>query len=161
MRCIQGHVFLIICFKEAWPGRRISRNGQWRSVATGVLVFVMLMLLTGCQLAQSSFSRTTSNAGAAFSSAALTLRYVHSGKITSAYARSAFMNYQSELQGLDQKLTSQNNAPDPRTVEQLLNLYKPAIHVINQPCLDASCNWRSQLNLLMQAEQAFLKAGEQ
>ena len=86
---------------------------------------------------------------------------MHQGKVTAAYARAAFANYQSELSGLDQQLPSQTGAPDAASVQHLLRLYKPAMQAINQPCLDASCDWRSQLASLMQASEAFLKAGGQ
>ena len=141
--------------------KRTKRHyGLWHHRAIFALVFVALLLVTsGCQLAQSSFARTANNAGAAFAAASLTLSYVHEGKITYTYARSAFMNYQSELQGLDQQLPSQAGAPDMQTIRLLLDVYRPAMQVINQPCLDASCNWRSQLASLDRASKIFLKAG--
>ncbi len=126
------------------------------------LILVLLVFLTaGCQLAQSAFVKTTNNAGAAFSAASLTLSYAHQGKVTAAYARAAFANYQSELSGLDQQLPSQSGAPDAASVQQLLRLSNPAMQAINQPCLDASCDWRSQLAALTRASEAFLKAGGQ
>lgn len=141
--------------------KRTKRHyGLWHHRAIFALVFVALLLVTyGCQLAQSSFAQTANNAGAAFAAASLTLSYVHEGKITYAYARSAFMNYQSELQGLDQQMPSQAGAPDMQTIRLLLDAYRPAMQVINQPCLDASCNWRSQLASLDRASKIFLKAG--
>ena len=123
-------------------------------------IFVSLLLVTtSCQLTQSAFARTTNNAGAALAAASLTLSDMHQGEITSAYARAAFANYQNELSGLDQQLPSQNGAPTPRSVQQLLRVYKPAMQVIDQPCLAASCAWRSQLVALNRARDAFLKAG--
>jgi len=107
-----------------------------RKCCAGFLLLVLLMT-TGCQLTQSAFSRTVGNAGAAFSAASTTLTYAHDGKITSAYAQSSFENYQSELNGLDQQLLSQQGAPDKRTVQHLLDLYRPAMQAINQPCLMA------------------------
>lgn len=101
----------------------------------------------------------TNNTGADFAAASLTFSDMHQGKVTSAYARAAFANYQSELSGLDQQLPSQKGAPSVMSVQQLLNLYKPAMLVIDQPCLDTSCNWRTQLAVLNRASEAFLKAG--
>jgi hypothetical protein len=148
-----------------WEARlKLTRKhyGLWHHPAIFALAFVALLLLTSdCQLAQSSFARTANNAGAAFAAASLTLNYVHEGKITYAYARSAFMNYQSELQGLDQQIPSQAGAPDMQNIRLLLDAYRPAIQVVNQPCLDASCNWHSQLASLDRASKAFLKAGGQ
>jgi len=77
-----------------------------RKRCAGPLLLVLLTV-TGCQLTQSAFSRTVGNAGAVFSAASTTLSYAHEGKITSAYAQASFVNYQSELDGLDQQLPSQ------------------------------------------------------
>jgi hypothetical protein len=146
-----------------WEARlkRTRRNyGLCHHRAIFALIFVALLLVTsGCQLTQSSFARTANNAGAAFAAASLTLSYVHEGKITYAYARSTFMSYQSELQGLDQQIPSQAGAADMQTVRLLLDTYRSAMQVVNQPCLDASCNWRPQLASLDRASKAFLKAG--
>ena len=131
-----------------------------RKRCVGPLLLVLLTV-TGCQLTQSAFSRTVGNAGAAFSAASTTLTYAHDGKITSAYAQSSFENYQSELNGLDQQLPSQQGAPDKRTVQHLLDLYRPAMQAINQPCLAGPCNWPAQLVALNRASQAFLMAGGQ
>lgn len=124
-------------------------------------LLLVLLMTTGCQLTQSTFSRTVGNAGAAFSAASTTLAYAHEGKITSAYAQSSFVNYQSELNGLDQQLPSQQGAPDKRTIQHLLDLYRSAIQAINQPCLQASCHWQAQVAALNRASQAFLMAGGQ
>src|SRR2546423_13015448 len=80
-----------------------------RKRCAGPLLLVLLTV-TGCQLTQSAFSRTVGNAGAVFSAASTTLSYAHEGKITSAYAQASFVNYQSELDGLDQQLPSQQGA---------------------------------------------------
>ncbi len=126
-----------------------------------VLLVPLLLFMTGCQIAQSAFANSASNAGSALAAASATLSYTQEGKITSAYARSSFVNYQSELSGLDQSLPSQHGAPDQHTVQQLLALYKPAIQVVNQPCLESHCDWRAQISILDQASKAFLKAGGQ
>jgi hypothetical protein len=67
------------------------------------------------------------NAGSEFAAASTTLSYAHKGKITYAYAASSFVNYQSQLDGLDQTLPAQSGAPNRQTVEHLLALYKSAI----------------------------------
>ena len=122
------------------------------------LLFV-LMMLTGCQFTQTAFSKTTSNAGAAFSAAATTFEYAHQGKLTIAYARASFVSFKSQLSGLDQQLPSQQGAPDTHSVQHLLQLYQVAMQVVKQPCWSASCNWHTQLAALQQASQAFTKAG--
>jgi len=146
--------------QEGTPQQQSHRFSSRRTQILCALILVSLLIVTtSCQLTQSAFVRTTNNAGAALAAASLTLSDMHQGKVTSAYARAAFANYQSELSGLDQQLLSQNGAPTPMSVQQLLSVYKPAMQVINQPCLVASCAWRSQLVALNRARDAFLKAG--
>jgi hypothetical protein len=123
------------------------------------LLPVLLLTITACQFTQSAFSKMTSNAGAAFAAASTTLTYAHEGKITYAYAASSFVNYRSELDGLDQQLPSQQGAPDVRTVQRLIDLYKPAIRAVDSPCLNELCNWRTQIVVMNRASEAFLQAG--
>ncbi len=122
---------------------------------------VLLFVLTGCQLTQSAFTKTASNAGSAFAAASTTLTYAHTGKLTMAYTKASFESYQSELSGIDQQLPSQQGSPGTQTVQHLLALYKKAIQAVNQPCLEATCNWHAQVTALNQAANAFLKAGGQ
>jgi hypothetical protein len=123
------------------------------------LLPILLLILPSCQFTQSAFAKTTGDAGAAFAAASTTLSYAHQGKISYAYAASSFVNYRSELDGLDQQLPSQQGAPDMRTVQHLIDLYKPAIKAIDSPCLRVSCDWRTQIAVMNRASQAFLQAG--
>jgi hypothetical protein len=123
------------------------------------LLLIPLLTLTSCQFTQSAFAKTTGNAGAAFAAASTTLSYAHQGKITYAYAASSFVNYQRELNGLDQQLAYQQGAPDMRMVQHLIDLYKPAIRAVDSPCLNELCDWRTQIAVLNRASQAFLQAG--
>lgn len=132
-----------------------------RTHCVALSLFFLLFIQTGCRLAQSAFTKTTSNAGAAFAAASTTLTYAHTGKLTVAYTKASFESYQSELSGLDQQLPSQQGSPDTRTVQHLLALYKPAMQAVNQPCLEPTCNWHDQVTALNQASNAFLKAGGQ
>lgn len=136
---------------------QVGRNtGIWF-----LLLLPLLLLFNGCQAAQSAFANTAGNAGAAFVAASTTLAYAHEGKITKAYASSSFINFQSELNGLDQSLPSQNGTPDRLTIQHLLTLYHAAMPIINNPCLQMTCNWHNQVATLNQASEAFLKAGGQ
>ena len=133
-----------------------------RDVLGGVLPLLLLLLLaTGCQFTQSPFVVAVSNAGSEFAAASTTLSYAHSGKITPQYAQASFLNYQSQLSGLDQQLPSQQGAPDKQSIERLLALYGPAMQAVNHPCLENSCNWQAQVAGLNRASRAFLKAGGQ
>lgn len=126
-----------------------------------LLLLPLLLLLNGCQAAQSAFANTAGNAGSAFAAASTTLSYAHEGKVTTAYARSSFINFQSELNGLDQSLPSQNGTPDRLTLQHLLTLYHQAMPIVTSPCLQMTCAWRNQVATLDQASKAFLKAGGQ
>lgn len=130
-----------------------------RTIQRLLVLIVLLLLLTGCQFTQTAFANSTGNAGSAFAAAATTLSYAHQGKITFAYARSSFINYQSELSGLDQSLATMNGAPDRQSIQHLLALYQPAMKVVNQPCLATNCDWQAQITTLQQASDAFQKAG--
>lgn len=125
------------------------------------LLIAFLFSITGCKLAQSGFARIAGNAGGEFAAATNTLNYVHQGKLTPLYAASSFAGYQSQLSGFDHQLSSQQGVPDKHTLHNLLSLYTSAMHVVNAPCLSNSCDWHSQVRVLQQASQAFLKAAGQ
>jgi hypothetical protein len=130
----------------------------WQKFGMGFVLLVLCSLLTACTFTQTAFSRTANNAGSAFAAAEATLTYAHEGKITYSYADSSFVNFQSELNSTDQTLASQG-ATDTHTLKRLLALYSPAIQVIDAPCLNNTCNWRQQIEILKRASQAFLEAG--
>ncbi len=125
------------------------------------LLLLVLVATTACQVTQSGFGRTAQAIGADFAAASVTLDYAHTGKITKLYAQASFQNYQEELSGMDQQLTSQQGGPGKATIEYLLKLYRAGIEVVNRPCLEESCNWHAQVAILDRASQAFLKVGGQ
>lgn len=133
------------------------RNGS----RLGILLALALVatLLAGCQLTQSPFDRTASNAGAAFAAAEEMLRDAHNGHVTVAYAASSFVNFRAELVGLDAQLPSQQGGPGAAQVKHLLALYGPAMAAVEHPCLSAACDWKGQVAALDAASTAFLKAG--
>ena len=132
---------------------------MWKNIAVCIGFIALLLITTGCQLMQPSFSITAGNVGSALAASETTLLYAHEGKITYAYAASSFVNFQSELNGADQTLASSQGAPDTSTMRQLLSLYQVAIRVVNAPCLNDTCNWRTQVMILDRASKAFIKAG--
>lgn len=139
--------------------RKHNLKGSRDYTVCFLLPILLLLTLTSCQFTQSAFAKTTGDAGVAFAAASTTLSYAHEGKITYAYASSSFVNYQSELDGLNQQLPAQQGAPDAHTVEHLIALYMPAIRAVDSPCLSVSCDWRTQIAALNRASQAFLQAG--
>lgn len=129
--------------------------------AMGGLVVSCLLAGMGCSmLTQSPFARTASDTGATFAAAATTLRYAHEGKLTRAYACASFVNYRSQIGGLDQQLPAQAGAPDAQTVRRLLDLAGPAQQALEQPCLADDCDWRAQVAALQRASEAFRRASE-
>jgi hypothetical protein len=127
---------------------------------TGLALLLLLLwpVMSGCQIAQSSFATTAGNAGSAFAAASTTLSYLHQGRLSKSYAASSFVNYKAELAGLDQQLPSLNGAPGKSTLRRLLALYQPAMQAVNAPCLNMSCDWQAQIAALNRASQAFLEA---
>lgn len=132
---------------------------MWKNIAVCIGFIALLLMTTGCQLIQPSFSITAGNVGSALAASETTLLYAHEGKITYAYTASSFVNFQSELNGADQTLASSQGTPDASTMHQLLILYQLAIRVVNAPCLNDTCNWRTQVTVLDRASKAFIKAG--
>lgn len=130
-----------------------------RYCRAGLLAVLLLVALTGCQFTQPEFERTAGDTGATFAAAATTLTYVHEQKIPPQYATSSFANFESTLAGLDQQLPGQQGAPDRKLLQSLLSLYREAMKIVQQPCLEATCDWRTQVQTLKAASQAFLKAG--
>ncbi len=124
----------------------------------GVLL-AMTLVLMGCQIAQSPFARMATNTGAALAAASTTIAYFHAGKIPRAYAESSFVNYRSELNGLDSQITATTSGISAEDASHLLALYKQALVIVNHPCLQAYCGWREQRDLLDRASGAFLRAG--
>ncbi|HZS75940.1 MAG TPA: hypothetical protein VFA41_04950 [Ktedonobacteraceae bacterium] len=118
----------------------------------------LLLIASGCQFTQSAFAKTAGNVGATFSVAATTIQYVHQGKLSVAYAHSSFENYQRQLQGADSQMPNEAGVPDKQTLTHLLDLYRTAMQAINNPCLNSTCDWRSQVAQLSQASKAFVEA---
>jgi hypothetical protein len=130
------------------------------SCAFVCISLVIGSVLSGCSATQSDFTRQTASAAGEFGAAALTLSDAHRGRLTFAYARGSFVNYQSQLEGLDAQLPSLQGAPDHATTRHLLDLYTPAMRAAAQPCLDNGCDWQAQVGALNRASAAFLQASE-
>jgi hypothetical protein len=121
---------------------------------------LLTLTISACSLTQPPFVRMVDGAGGTFSAAATTLSYFHQGKLSRAYTISSFASYESQLDGLDRQLPAQQGADNQATVKRLLALYKPAMQVVQRPCLESSCDWRGQVTTLEQASRAFVEVGE-
>lgn len=141
--------------------RRQAGTARWRVKPRMGLIAALLPLLLalgGCSMTQSAFDQTASNGAAGLAAAATTLAYVHEGKLTSAYARASFVNFATNLNGLDSQLGGQHGAPDRRTVRRLVALTKQAERAAMHPCIDGPCDWRAQVTAISRASAALLKA---
>ncbi len=146
-------MMLVISSYSHIPCRAFSR-------APGPVLALALLLLTStaCSVGQSGFVRTASDAGSELTAAETTLLYVHQGKLTPQYARASFMGFQSALGGVAQELPSLDGAPPPGEVQRLIKLLQRAQPALQHPCVEGSCDWRSQLRALHLAGKAFLRA---
>jgi hypothetical protein len=124
----------------------------------GVVLLAVSLTLTACAMTQSAFAQTADTAGSTFAAAATTLAYAHQKRITPAYAAASFVSFQDEVQGVAGQLPSLQGAPSARTVRHLLALYEPAERAAMHPCLAPSCDWRTQVQALQRAGDAFVKA---
>ncbi len=141
--------------KRSPDSPRISR--RW---VTSLAVYTLLAVsaLAGCQMTQSPFARMATNAGTALAAASTTMTFYHEGKLLNAYAVSSFAGYQSELDGLDQQITASGSGISAEEAQHLLTIYRQALAIVNDPCLQSSCDWRAQRTVLDQASHAFLRA---
>ncbi|QBD75373.1 hypothetical protein EPA93_04895 [Ktedonosporobacter rubrisoli] len=133
-----------------------------RQVFTLLLLLAGILCITsGCQFSQSGFANLADSVGDVFIAANTTISYVQEGKLTPAYARASFVNYRSQLEGVEQQLPTQDGAPDKQKVRRLLALFQPAKQVVERPCLTNSCDWHTQVAILQRAGKAFQEAAEQ
>jgi hypothetical protein len=152
----------VCCFahaatREGMRDKRIQ-NKVWLKIGTLIALLLLISQMTACTFTQTTFARTANNVGSAFAAAEATLTYAHTGKITFSYAASSFVNFQSELSGIDQTLSAQGIG-NTQLLHQLLYLYAQAMRVVEAPCLSNVCDWRGQIEILNRASQAFLNAG--
>ncbi|MDQ3880627.1 MAG: hypothetical protein M3295_06115 [Chloroflexota bacterium] len=144
------------------PARRLRIAALVRSsLRRGVLTVAAVLVVAtaaGCGMTQSSFARTAGEVGSEFAAARETLRLQHDGRLSAAYATSAFTSYEAQLTGKDHGLAGLDGAPERGTVDRLVRLYRSAMEAVGAPCLDDSCDWRGQAHALADASAAFLEA---
>jgi hypothetical protein len=127
-----------------------------RSLAVAGLA--VALTLSGCVMVRSGFATQAGSAGDELAAAAVTLRYVHEGKITVPYARSAFDNYREVLLTFVPKLQKAKGAPSSAEVNRLIAVYRSAVPVLEAPCLDGGCDWQGQAATLEAAASTLSKA---
>src|SRR5690349_15655839 len=93
---------------------------NWKLWQKGLALLLMAGFLTGCQLTQSGFERATQKDSAVFAAAATTLDYFHHQKLSRAYTQTSFAGFESQLEGMEQELVTQDGAPSPDKLKELL-----------------------------------------
>jgi len=119
-----------------------------------------LVFLASCRFTNTDFERTVTNAGATFAAGAVTLQYVHQGKLPLPYARSTFEQLVGTIAGTDQQLATLEGAPPLAQIKPLLASFRPAFQALKQPCLTNTCNWQTQYQSLQTASRLFQEAGK-
>ncbi len=119
----------------------------------------LTVVVSGCSFTETSTQQFAGATAGELSAAATTLSYLHTGKLTEPYARSAFADYETQLQGADQQIGSMSPPGGQGTVRRLMKLFKSAEPALSEPCLDSGCHWQTQVRALHRAASAFVKAG--
>ena len=119
----------------------------------------MALALSGCAMVRSVFATQAGSAGDELAAAAVTLNYVHEGRITRPYARSAIANYRELLLNFEPKLRQAKGAPSGAEVDRLVAVYLTAVPALEAPCLDDDCDWQGQAATLEAAAAVLREAG--
>jgi hypothetical protein len=126
-----------------------------------VPIALVVLATTGCQLSKSKFAKEAEKAGSEFAAAATTLEYLHTGKLTWAYSKAAFVSYRQVIAGLDDRLRTAEGKPSPSSIQSLLSVAGPAEDALAHPCLDAACDWAGQIAALRAASDTLLTAADE
>lgn len=119
----------------------------------------MALALSGCAIVRSVFATQAGSAGDELAAAAMTLNYVHEGRITKPYARSAIANYRELLVNFEPNLRHAKGAPSGAEVDRLVAVYLTAVPALEAPCLDDGCDWQGQATTLEAAAATLREAG--
>jgi hypothetical protein len=130
------------------------------------VIAALSLLLAACgstePITQTAFERTASDGASIFAAAGVTLRFVHAdpARFTVEYGKGSMVNYEDQVSSLPEELPSADGAPDQSTVDQLVQVVQPAIAAIEEPCLEADCDYTSQIQALDAARDALLASVE-
>lgn len=124
----------------------------------------LCLTLVGCGstqgITQTAFERQASDGASIFSAAGETLRFVHAepAKFTVEYGAGSMINFDDQVSSLPDELPSAQGAPDSAVTDKLLEVVKPAIDAIENPCLLPDCDFDAQTSALDAARDALLAA---
>lgn len=140
-------------------GTRVSRLMALRRVGVAA---TLCLALAGCgsgqAITETAFEREASDGASIMSAAAQTLRFVHAepAGMTVEYGAGSMINYLDQASSLPDELPTADGAPDIGIVDQLVLVVRPAIAVIENPCLVSDCDYSSQIQTLDAARDALL-----
>lgn len=122
-----------------------------------MLALLSTALIVGaCSIGtETPFERAAGDAASAYSAAATTLRFAHDDRLSREYSLGSLELYREAVSGVDTELPTLEGAPGSDRVDQLVHAVQAAEPVLEDPCLEVTCDWRSQLQALEQAAQAF------
>lgn len=137
-----------------------------RPFALGALGALLAITVAGCVSVPASwtetpFARTATDAGSTFSVAAELLDRAHTGSLTNTYVRGAFVNFSDAVADVIVTLPGLEGRPGAEELDRLLEASTTAKAVLDQPCIDAGCDWSAQVAALRAAGVAFAAAADQ
>ena len=136
--------------------------GRLRRFLSTCLILAVTAGCSGEPISETPFVRVASEAASTLTAAELTLRFVHEepARLTVEYGQGAMINSAEQLTGVPDELPALGGAPDQATVESLVALLEQAAADLEDPCLQATCDWGAQLSHITEARDALLDATE-
>lgn len=110
---------------------------------------------------ETPFQQAAGDAVSAYSAAATTLGYAHDDRLSREYGVGSLELYREAVSGVETELPSLAGAPSADDVDRLVQAAGAARSVLEDPCLEASCDWRTQLQTLEATVKAFEDALDQ
>jgi hypothetical protein len=124
-----------------------------------VTASVALLAVSACSGATTTpFARAAQDGAGGLSAAARAVSDLHAGRLTREYATTTLKVLASELETLPDELRDADGAPDPAITERLSSDAEAAVHQVQNPCLDESCDWRAQIDRVGQVANTLAAA---
>lgn len=124
------------------------------------LALLLVVLVTGCDYAQTPFVRSAGEIGSTLAASALTIEYAHTGKMPEQYASASLLIYREKLASSAPSLGSLGGAPGQPSLDRLMALLEQARTAVAHPCLGSDCDWQAQVATIRQASGAFVQASQ-
>lgn len=138
----------------------VRKRRQFLCSAERWILVLMTLVLTSCvpeSFAQTPFARESSDAASTLSAAAITIEYLHTGKIDRRYATSSMFIYRESLIGIPQKLPGLPGSPGDETLGPVLEGLVAAQDILDRPCFEETCDWSGQVAELRAVSEDLLE----